>query len=89
MKNIFGYLFLIFPFVSGYLERIPHVPKFFFPFKGDELSCVNNKINLIPLNIDNINHFIEVKEKALGKAIVANSGSNNLFKIKNLLNQQI
>ena len=70
MKNIFRYLFLIFPIVSGYLERIPHVPKFFFPFKGDELTCVNNKFNLIPINIDDINHFIELKEKAIGKSIV-------------------
>lgn len=70
MKNIFGYLFLIFPLVSGYLERIPHVPKIFFPFKGDELTCVNNKFNLIPINMDNINHFIELKEKEIGKSIV-------------------
>ena len=67
--RILNILFFL-PIVMGYLERMPPNPVRFFPFNCHEVQCHPDKINLLTDNIDNINTFLQMKEKELGKALV-------------------
>ena len=67
--RILNILFFL-PIVMGYLERMPPNPVRFFPFNCDEVQCHPDKINLLTDNIDNINTFLQMKEKEIGKALV-------------------
>lgn len=67
--RILNILFFL-PIVMGYLERMPANSVRFFPFNCDEVQCHPDKINLLTDNIDNINTFLQMKEKELGKALV-------------------
>lgn len=68
--RIIYYLMLFSSCVYGYLDRLPHLPKTFFPFEIQDLEKSSCFINKIQINTEQLNAFIEMKEKEIGKAVV-------------------